>query len=340
MILRLYKSISEVLHGFDVDGCALGFDGKDIWMTRRCWYALKNGFNTVNFNRASPSYVYRLCKYAKRGLPIYLEGFDRSLVDEERLTEVVQGEKNRISYNQALWQLVVDTVDKLPDHLKINYWGFKKTYCKGYRTRIFVNNRDTSIKLQRIFVTDLERVCMLESLGFYDDMRDLRKKVYSDNTSTNYDGLAKILLLEGLDHSLTKDNYESYVSKNIEEHDYSGKNFRCNYSLSSIISKRGLSKYYRKNSTVKDLIFELHLDNDPNDKVNFIVDPNGRRLHDLLYMNEEIYDLLREYRGFNFTRRIVFKKINPGEQATSTFNVQVIEDPAVFFDSDLYNYYS
>lgn len=30
VVLRLYKSLAEVLHGFDVDACSVGFDGQKV----------------------------------------------------------------------------------------------------------------------------------------------------------------------------------------------------------------------------------------------------------------------------------------------------------------------
>ena len=30
IVLRLYKALAEVLHGFDVDACSIGFDGHTV----------------------------------------------------------------------------------------------------------------------------------------------------------------------------------------------------------------------------------------------------------------------------------------------------------------------
>lgn len=30
IVLRLYKTLAEVLHGFDVDACSVGFDGHTV----------------------------------------------------------------------------------------------------------------------------------------------------------------------------------------------------------------------------------------------------------------------------------------------------------------------
>lgn len=87
LILRLYRSPSEVLHGFDVDCCSLGYDGKRIWATPRALFALTSGYNTVNFDRLSPTYEIRLAKYSVRGVAIRIPGFDQARVSIKDLME-------------------------------------------------------------------------------------------------------------------------------------------------------------------------------------------------------------------------------------------------------------
>lgn len=85
IILRLYQTPSEILHGFDVDSCCIGYDGNHLWVTRRALFALRNGYNTVNFDRLSPSYEARLAKYATRGMAVFVPDFERSKIDDEQL---------------------------------------------------------------------------------------------------------------------------------------------------------------------------------------------------------------------------------------------------------------
>ena len=80
-ILRLYTSISEILHGFDVDSACVGFDGTQILMTERAQHAFGNMVNVVDFDRMSPSYEHRLHKYMARGFSVYVPGFDWGTVD-------------------------------------------------------------------------------------------------------------------------------------------------------------------------------------------------------------------------------------------------------------------
>lgn len=102
VVLRIYRSPSEVLHGFDVDSCAVGYDGNHIWATHRALFALINGYNTVNFNRLSPSYPFRLVKYAMRGMSIFVPDFDRDRIEEDalerRFNQYLTKRKRRAGY--------------------------------------------------------------------------------------------------------------------------------------------------------------------------------------------------------------------------------------------------
>jgi len=81
VVLRLYNSPAEVLMGFDVDACAVGFDGSRILACPRAILAMVTQSNTVDMSRRSPSYEMRLAKYAQRGYEIVVPNLDRSRVD-------------------------------------------------------------------------------------------------------------------------------------------------------------------------------------------------------------------------------------------------------------------
>ena len=70
IILRLYDSLTKILMGFDVDCCAVAFNGSNILTTVRGEYALKHRVNVANLQRRSPSYENRLIKYSFRGFDV------------------------------------------------------------------------------------------------------------------------------------------------------------------------------------------------------------------------------------------------------------------------------
>ncbi|KAJ3315480.1 hypothetical protein HDV04_003022 [Boothiomyces sp. JEL0838] len=73
VIFRLYKSPSEILMGFDIDCCCVGYDGNDVYGIPRFFGAVTYQRNVVDLSRRSPSYEYRLRKYSKRGFGVLIK---------------------------------------------------------------------------------------------------------------------------------------------------------------------------------------------------------------------------------------------------------------------------
>lgn len=84
LILRLYKSPSEIVHGFDLDCVGIIYDGSYLYATTRTLYALHNRVNWFDPDRASPSYAYRLSKYNIRGFRIGLPFSHKYTIDHEK----------------------------------------------------------------------------------------------------------------------------------------------------------------------------------------------------------------------------------------------------------------
>lgn len=85
IIFRLYKSPAEILLGFDVDACSVGFDGKKVWATERAKRAINKKYNLVNPTRRSSSYEYRLWKYSKRGFGVCIPNLDGTKINYSTL---------------------------------------------------------------------------------------------------------------------------------------------------------------------------------------------------------------------------------------------------------------
>jgi len=81
IVLRLYNSPSEVLMGFDVDSCAVGYDGEKVLVCPRTAMAIVTQSNVVDMSRRSPSYEMRLSKYATRGFEVVVPSLNRDRVD-------------------------------------------------------------------------------------------------------------------------------------------------------------------------------------------------------------------------------------------------------------------
>lgn len=81
IVLRIYKSVSEILTGFDVDCSCAAFDGNQVWASPRALAAYMTQTNTIDLSRRSPSYENRLSKYRHRGFEVRFPGLDRSRID-------------------------------------------------------------------------------------------------------------------------------------------------------------------------------------------------------------------------------------------------------------------
>jgi hypothetical protein len=76
IILSVYDTPSQIIHGFDIGSCCVAFDGKEVYFTSMGKFAYEYGFNIVMTDRISPTYEYRLKKYFKRGFGIILPNFN------------------------------------------------------------------------------------------------------------------------------------------------------------------------------------------------------------------------------------------------------------------------
>ena len=100
-ILRLYQTIPQILLGFDLDCSRIGCDGQDIWITESALFSLKNSVNIVDFDRMGRSYEYRLAKYAKRNIAVYVPQLEYSKIRYENIPTIAN--KNRYSqYDKIL----------------------------------------------------------------------------------------------------------------------------------------------------------------------------------------------------------------------------------------------
>lgn len=79
--MRSYKSLSEILTGFDIDSAGGAYDGNEVYVTPRALASFVTQINQIDLSRRSPSYENRLSKYSHRGFESYWSELDRSMVD-------------------------------------------------------------------------------------------------------------------------------------------------------------------------------------------------------------------------------------------------------------------
>jgi len=81
IILRLYHSQEQVLCGFDIDACCVGFDGNDILSIPRGLLSLRRKTILAIGWRQSESMAYRCHKYSQRGFNIAIPGLSKEEFD-------------------------------------------------------------------------------------------------------------------------------------------------------------------------------------------------------------------------------------------------------------------
>ncbi|KAM7224255.1 hypothetical protein V8F06_000036 [Rhypophila decipiens] len=81
IVLRIYKSVSEIMTGFDIDCSGAAFDGKQVYCTPRALESYMTQINRIDLSRRSPSYENRLSKYSHRGFEVYWPDLDRTRID-------------------------------------------------------------------------------------------------------------------------------------------------------------------------------------------------------------------------------------------------------------------
>jgi len=105
MLGRLFLSPAEVVLGFDIDCCAVGFDGQRVYAMDRWIRAINKGYNLVNQSRRSLTYEVRLFKYSKRGFAVAVPQLDKKRVDPllfEKHLPHVQGLAKLLLYEHAI----------------------------------------------------------------------------------------------------------------------------------------------------------------------------------------------------------------------------------------------
>lgn len=73
IILRIYKTQSEILHGFDLGSSAVGWTGTRLLFTSLSRFAYSYGLNVFDNSRRSTTYERRISKYMLRGFGLVVE---------------------------------------------------------------------------------------------------------------------------------------------------------------------------------------------------------------------------------------------------------------------------
>ncbi|CAM9416812.1 unnamed protein product [Ectocarpus sp. 6 AP-2014] len=123
IVLRLYKTLAEVLHGFDVDACSVGFDGHTVWATNRAARAICKRYNLADVSRRSPSHRtaegYSLHDCTPQQHSVLVRGLQVDKIKPSlRKATVTSGS---VSYERGLAKLIA--LDMCYQRFHLNNWG-------------------------------------------------------------------------------------------------------------------------------------------------------------------------------------------------------------------------
>jgi hypothetical protein len=88
VILRAYKSVSAILHAFDIPAACVAYDGKFTWLTSLGAYAHVHRVNIVEPRYRSTTYEVRLKKYFGRGFALALPWISRETLVKAQTTKL------------------------------------------------------------------------------------------------------------------------------------------------------------------------------------------------------------------------------------------------------------
>jgi hypothetical protein len=174
VVLKLYTSPAEVLLSFDIDSCAVGFDGETVLAMERFRRAMTKRYNLVDETRRSLSYETRLAKYATRGFAVAVPGLDAARIDVQALQyerlQTLQGARKLVALDiQQRRSFHISSFTSFVHRLT----GAKGDYSFDFtrrgaalmtaqhddRATIFTrNNRQPQTVHQHVFVTSIEGV--------------------------------------------------------------------------------------------------------------------------------------------------------------------------------------
>lgn len=300
-ILRLYSSISEILHGFDIDSSCVGYNGEKIYLTNRANHAFTHLVNMVDFDRMSPTYEYRLSKYMNRGFSVYISDFSWNTINKDKILTYINRDKE---YRNERW-----AINKEISKLKYGK-NFRHTSTKEMDPEKIERITKLYEKLHDIYKQKMQKYPTLKGVELLVLSHFVSKGIYRSRLS-DYD----------IDDGISESNKSSDIS------------IRKNYQdevISYQITKNINEKRRKKGKMEKDKAKEIEIE--INEQVKAIFDLNLLKNVEFLVDEGDSINLKRiDSFKIKIPYLISWKKINPGEQVTSTFHRLVLNDISLWY---------
>lgn len=132
VIINKYDTIYDIIDCFDIDCCAVAYDGSKLYYNNLFERAFITNTNVVDLTKQTLSYEYRLAKYGRKNYQVYI--FD---LEKERINNQIYGKNAK--YHTALAKLIV--LEKLDTDYKFNnYCDIIDFYQASMRRNISLKN--------------------------------------------------------------------------------------------------------------------------------------------------------------------------------------------------------
>ncbi|KAK0534060.1 hypothetical protein OC842_002761 [Tilletia horrida] len=117
IILRLHRDPLQVLANFDLDQCAVGYTGADVWLEPRAVRAIKTGYTVLTMQLAMQTSIRRLFKYAMRGYGCALLAQDGEVIGVSSLAQAFSQKFDSVGHRLTL--LRDPGEDHIPPHRSV-----------------------------------------------------------------------------------------------------------------------------------------------------------------------------------------------------------------------------
>ena len=359
IILRLYKTASEILHGFDVDSCSIAYDGENVLMTQRAIFSMLNGYNTVNFDRMSPSYELRLIKYAMRGMKIYIPNFDKKNIEYEKLSTYHEEVSSlNITRNRYKFHNNLKGIDKLLYfEYRLNKYNFNKKSIKSvntiseeysdYHTYKFDNRDRSGNSVQSIldWMVNTQESYLEYSKKYMPIINNMMTDFFEEHLKGLSESDRNIMLhiKKFLDDSNEKFNIKERFIRN-------GYYNPIRYILDKVLAIyenifTTSIKHDNYTDNKIDIFMDTYINTLANSSFSYVrykiwnpnmIKENINILNILLHIPKNCYDVLGIVKRWDFDADVVFKITNPGEQMTNTFNKIVYKNSIEWYKGNFY----
>lgn len=153
VILRIYSSPSQIVHGFDLDCCGYCYDVKNnkLYRTTRAKYSTINKINYFDPQRSSPTYAMRLSKYYIRGINIWMPYENNVRFNQEEYEKYT----NMIIYDKNIMDpiigievdedfMITNTFSITNEDLEIIYKLSLMSYLFPYISKFYIRYKNSN----------------------------------------------------------------------------------------------------------------------------------------------------------------------------------------------------